>query len=237
MWAAVNLMTVVLNLDSGPWRDARWYQQAREAAAKYTETVSPSNCPVWQMLFDRVVADRGEQMLMSSEGYEQDLFKSLVTNWFVMAEKIGMARWSGWTDAVDKYLPMWHGRLVVFIFMCISLGVMTTGQQRMRVQGADMSAQAFTDEPKSSTFGESDLLRKLRRACKNTAHLVVVCLSDHYLWELCNIVLFVFALVRRWHGLQSQRLRSSAACRQWYMEQALGDGFKSDAVLSRPPPV
>lgn len=46
-WAAVNLMTVVLNMDSGPWRDARWYQQSKEAIAAYTACTKASDCPVW----------------------------------------------------------------------------------------------------------------------------------------------------------------------------------------------
>lgn len=78
---------------------------------------------------------------------------------------------------------------------------------------------------KASTAAESETLRKLRRACANTAHLAVVCLSDQNLLELCHIVVYVFKPVREWHADQSVRLRSSSACREWHTQQASGAGF------------
>lgn len=150
-WGAVQLMTIVLNLDSGPWRDARWYQQAREAVEAYLKTATPETCPIWQMMFSRVVADRGEQVLMGAADYERDLFANLGEAWSLMSQKVGMARWFGWTDAMESYLPRWHMRLLVLLFMCISLGVLGEGHHKMLVKGADMQPQALQDEQKAGS--------------------------------------------------------------------------------------
>lgn len=77
------------------------------------------------------------------------------------------------------------------------------------------------------------MLKKLRRACKNTAHLGVVCLSDQNLWELCHIIVCVFEPMRLWHGHQSVVLRSSDACCRWHTEQAAGAGIKVMQELVR----
>lgn len=92
MWAPVNLMTVVLNMNAGPWRDARWYKQACEAVEAYTKHTDPAKCPVWQVLFHRIVADRGEQMISGSPGFEEPLF-TLRSAW--LDGSLGWTRRSG----------------------------------------------------------------------------------------------------------------------------------------------
>ena len=46
-WPAVQLLAVVSNIGHGPWKDARWYQQARESVKVYLGVASPDLCPIW----------------------------------------------------------------------------------------------------------------------------------------------------------------------------------------------
>lgn len=225
MWAPVNLMTVVLNMDAGPWRDARWYKQACEAVETYTRHTDPAKCPMWQVLFHRIVADRGEQMLSGSPGYEESLFQGLGSAWATMSAKIGMSRWFAWMDSAERLLTEWHSRLLALLFMCVSMGVMAESHSKMLVKGLGSSSTSLADQSKASTQDEPEVLKRLRRACKNTAHLAVVCLSDQYLWELFGVIVYVFRPVRLWHADQSQRVRSVEANLQWATAQALGAGF------------
>ncbi|CAK0819735.1 unnamed protein product [Prorocentrum cordatum] len=148
-----------------------------------------------------------------------------------MSDKIGMARWFGWVDAMNAYLKDWHTRLLTYLFVCISLGVLGEANQKALAPTADMKPFGLEDVGKATTAEESDALKKLRRACTNTMHLAVVCLSDRSLWEMCSIIVYVCEPVRAWRTEQSTNLRSSSECCRWYQEQAAGKGFHALTAL------
>ena len=107
--------------------------------------------------------------------------------------------------------------------MCISLGIFEGKHAKALINSDHFKPPAAdADIPKASTAEESQALARLRKACSNTAHLCVVCLSDTSLWELCHIVVETMQPLREWQTSQSTTLRSTGEVAKWYCEQACG---------------
>lgn len=76
-----------------------------------------------------------------------------------------------------------------------------------------------------STSKESEALRKMRAACRNTLELSTLVLADPHLHTTCRLIAAAMEPLRRWQSAQSKALRSCSEVLGWYQRQALGQGW------------
>ena len=138
LWSIVNILTIVFNIDHGPWSDARWYQQGRECVRAYIKSVDRHRCPLWQSLYDRICEDTGDTCRMAEEGFEKLMWEKLEDAWTKQADKVSMTRWFAWIDACDNFLGVWHSRLVTLLFMCITLGLINPNKRNDIINATDL---------------------------------------------------------------------------------------------------
>lgn len=149
--------------------------------------------------------------------------------------------------------PLWHERLLVLMYWGITMGYVAKGTDGGLLvaggvgQGVDVADEApVADAPSASGRGSEGLtmarqqekLKRLRSSAKNTLHCSLLVLSDPDNQRRLRIIMALCAPTRLWHGSQSCTLRSPAAARQWYAEQAAGECLKhivdTLALLSDP---
>lgn len=136
-----------------------------------------------------------------------------------MQSKVSMTRWFGFLDSARQFAPTWHRRLLLQIFLCISTGK------------TDAAANTFSkrslpprsaDGDRASTGKDSDDIRRVRSACKNTLEFSTLVLADEQMLLTCKVIMAVLSPMREWQTQQSKALRSCAEVCDWYMAQACG---------------
>ena len=198
----VNLLTIVFNLDHGPYRDARWYQSGKEAVWTYVSLTDRERCPLWLQLREWILGDKGSMGHAYGEEREKELWLGLKEAWGRMTQKVAMARWFGWQDAASQFLPQWHSRLLTMLFLAMSLGIVSRKKHGMPSDCLHtLATEAAAQEPgSSSTSRDGSALARLRRSCTNSLDLVCAVLMDKTAWQLCRIIEYVIAPLRAWHG-------------------------------------
>ena len=228
VWSAVHLLTICFNLDHGPWADARWYQECVEAVHLYTTLTEPSECPAWQTLYHLIAAESGDSIRMGEDGFEKELFNSLPMAYNRMSQKVAMARWFGWVDTAASMLKVWHRKLLVLLFLCVSLGHIDATQATSLVAPGAFKplAEEAKEDGKPRTSHESATLSRLRRGSANAAALSLLVLADRSMWELAAVAVYVVAPVRQWHATHPKGVISADSVVAWYTRQSAGDGLE-----------
>ena len=55
------------------------------------------------------------------------MFSSLTEAFAHKIPKVAMSRWFGINDALNVLMPIWHSRLCIMLFMCVSAGWIEAG--------------------------------------------------------------------------------------------------------------
>ena len=224
LWSLMLAFNIACNCDHGPWSDARFYSEAVESTETYLAMTSAGQCPLFQMLLPKILADKGLSSECVDEELEQGVFSSLTEAFAHKIPKVAMSRWFGINDALNVLMPIWHSRLCIMLFMCVSAGWIEAG-----AVGGEMVATLLAGErqhggdmPKAETAKESEDLRKLRSACRNTLHFTATLLCDGEHRQILQGILLIMGPVRAWHGHQNSINRSCDKVVEWYMQQACG---------------
>ena len=132
IWPIIMISACVMNSDHAPWDDAKWYSAGRVAVESYLSISNPSSCPVFAELAPRILADLGEGGFITEEALQR-AWQSLSEAWQHKAPKVGLRVWFHFVRAMRVYLKIWHARLVVVWFMCLTQGMLKRGPSDLRL--------------------------------------------------------------------------------------------------------
>lgn len=116
------LAIAMLNSDHGPWSDARWLQEAREAATAYAAVGSVSD-PLFQRLFHDIVGDMELGDRLDDPALPGDIFASIGESVRTMNEKVSTARWFGVFQTLDGFFSKWSRRYLLLTYLGKELGI------------------------------------------------------------------------------------------------------------------
>jgi hypothetical protein len=132
IWPIIVISACVMNSDHAPWDDAKWYSAGRSAVLSYLSVSDSSTCPVFTELAPRILADMGEDGFVSADSVQR-AWESLPEAWRHKAPKVGLRVWFHFVRAMSVYLKIWHARLVVVWFMCLTQGMLKRGPTELKV--------------------------------------------------------------------------------------------------------
>ena len=233
------LVIVMPNSDHGPWKDARWFQTAREGAQAYMAVGSETD-----VLFERhvheIIQDMGLQhRLDEGEALFKEVWESIPECVLNMSIKVATSRWFGVYDSLERFLPMWSRRLLLLHFIGVELGLWSHVLKDVLGKANLHSAGADQDAAQGLTAQEGVDVAAVRKACKNTLHLCCLVLGDRDIHNLCIGVVELVRPVRAEFQWQHKLIRSTFEASQAYTAYAMGRGRESlheavDAFLSGP---
>ena len=228
LWGVVLLTTIVYNLDHGPWKEARWYVQLREAASLFTKTQSHDSSSLFRLLFPAMLRDTGDLEATLFDDEAVQVFASLPEVFRTQTIKVSLTRWFQWVDTSKDFLKNWHRRLLVQLWLCIHSGI--------KLKGVNIKIPIGATSETTSTAHESDQLRALRHSCKNSLQLATTVLADPMLRRQVQLLVCRDLLepVRGWHSQQSRTLRSAPESLQWFAKQSAGAGLSElSSIVAR----
>ena len=234
LWSLMLAFMVGCNADHGPWADARFYAEAVEAATSYMNLTSPAECPLFQLLLPKILADTGKDDDFFVEDIEERTFASLGGAFAHKLPKVAVSRWFGIHDTLAALMPIWHSRLLVLMFLAVSEGWVDSHAAGMQQTTAKLrgAPAGGSDLPKTETSKETEDLKRLRSACRNTLHFTATLLSDGEHRQVLKGILVISGPLRSWHGSQNQVNRSVAEVCTWYKQQACGAVFAPLAQIA-----
>ena len=219
LWGVVLLLTLVFNVDGGPWKEARWYHTCKEAVATYTQITTADQCPLFQHYLEPMLLDNGWDEHLGNAEMGRTVFQSLPEIFQRQSSRVSLTRWFQFLDSCSQHLKVWHQRLVVQVFLGLDLG--------LKLQGASMTWKPGAENEQVPTAREGEQLRRLRQSCKNSLELSTVVLGDELLRKQAAMIVFLLGPLRAWHSEQSRTLRSASEVKDWYCCAASGSGFAS----------
>ncbi len=192
-WTYYVLVTIVLcNLDHGPWNGARWFQELKAGAEEYGVASEPHD-PLLSHFFPHIAEEQDLDALDMEAEEEIRLKIGLCTQ--KKNQKVGLTRWFHYITAVHHFTRIWSQRLVVCMYVALSLGLFLDGQAALQLKLPVRSADE--DVEKSTTAEDKEAVRKARASAKNTFEFVCVMLHDRALWRkniiMCDVAMVVQA--------------------------------------------
>lgn len=103
-------------------------QRLRRQAELYRKFDSPEQCAILQSLVEPIVRDTGDVDMLADPFVAQNIARTLSGHFRNLQPKVSMTRWFGLVDASKAYLPRWHRRLLVQLFLCLQTGVFKIGR-------------------------------------------------------------------------------------------------------------
>jgi hypothetical protein len=139
------------------------------------------------------------------------------------------SRWFQLLQRLDASKPLWHMKLVIFIYLRLCSGMdIQGGQQTMlRDERLAVNPQApGEDEAKLSTKSDNNDIRAIiKQGCTNGLHFCVNVLGDLEMFHMVSGLLEIMRPLSEMHSEQSHKLRDTVGCCDWYVGQACGAGL------------
>jgi len=220
LWPLALAMSTVVSCDHGPWSEHRFFTEAAEAAGTYCKLADPE-CPVFSHFYSHICKDLGMEADSQPEAAEE-VFKSIPEAWSRKLPKVALSRWFQVFDAWKELDKVWHTRLVVLLYVCLSQGWIKTEAWN----GWQNHQAAVAPEEKQPTGQEPEEIRKLRASCKNNLHFCCTMLLETEHQQVIRGLCRMAEPVRHAHGLQLHEMRSCAASLKHYIHQAAGGCFE-----------
>jgi len=230
LWGLTMVMSKVFSLDHGPWADAKWYEQSKEAADVYLATTGCHSCPLFQELLGRILSDTGDASRIAEDGIELETWRSIPDAFQQKMQKVSMSRWFGWVDSAQSMLQVWHRRLLVYLYISMAEGWVQHSAASDFIKVVKVSKQpAECEQVEDALPTARDLpeLQKLRLQCKNSLQLTTTMLMDPDLRQLVHAIVLALGPFKAWHSRQLKALKSVGGSARFYMEEAHGASMDS----------
>lgn len=222
------LAICVLNADHGPWTDARWLQEPREAAEGYIA----AGC-VDDALFQRVYLRIVDEMNLATDLEDPELprriFQSIPEAVARTSRKVATSRWFGLLEALESFIPQWSRRFLLLSYLGKEMKLFDVQEGGIIAKRSLVrTPQQEGEEGATLPTGQESLdLASLRRACHNTLHLSCLFLGDLNIKQVLLAVTLVLRPLRAEHQWQVTTMKSCQAAVQVYREYSRGRGRHS----------
>jgi hypothetical protein len=230
MWEIVLLVSIICNINYGPFQGASWWRQGQEACTAYMDSVGYAGCPLFRSQLKNIARDTGRpdwKELLRDEEWVQEKWAGLasVPGIATKGPKVALCRWMGFLDCSQWLDSNWHCRLLVGMYWGIALGHIdgSLESRSLKLKGLQRKP---AEEAKQTMQQAQACAQKVRDTGKNTMHVVVLLLMQTTLQRKCRIICRVASSVRQSFTHQAKTLRSAQQCRDWYAQQACGQGLQ-----------
>ena len=229
LWCLVLLH--LLNLDSGPWGDQRWWNTLKETAGQHVCLFCRS-CPLVQHSLDELKEDadlREDFGMTSSTAVVEDDDGGLVNSSSlgdVVAKKIGkvgMCRWFQFVREVRRMCVDWTLRWVILSYIRISMGFKAIANAlavQARVMRAFQLSRSSSDVEKSGTSSDRKEVREIKSMCNNSLEFCQVVLSQRTIWKRMVAVSKIFKHAEEFHATHSVQNKSASESVKWWSNRA-----------------
>ncbi|CAE7209363.1 unnamed protein product [Symbiodinium sp. CCMP2592] len=172
-WLVLSVICL-LNSDSGPWNSERWWQSLKQSADEYVQVASHNKDPLYLAYEAAIVEEQtsGDEMAEGTADPEQ-LFNSIPDAFDHKQQKVGKSRWFQVAVALRHFLPLRAKRLVVSLYLCLSLCLFKSGRAADLLKLPSVTLAATQDVPKTNTATDAEDVRELRKQCQNTLSIKV----------------------------------------------------------------
>ena len=217
---------IILNADGGPWHTSRWWHSVREGSQEFLK-VSDSGDSLFQRYLQRIRDDQQFQHDWSGEeGSERELFEGLSRCVDNKVSEVSMTRWFNYVTTMRAFLERWHSKLVVSLYIVLSLGLLQSGTCHDMTQLKFKPKANDEDVEKATTKEDQEEVRRVRQMCKNTLVFTTVALSTYDLYRTNIIIVDVLSPLERWHSWQNKLNRSASESRAYWVEIAADKGLR-----------
>ena len=188
----------------------------KEASLADIKVVDYNSCPILNELFPNMCQESSLGDMVFHDCYKSDVFASLEEVWSRKGQKVASSRWLSFIDALAALLPQWSRKLCTMLYDCLELGLMngckTNTMLLDRLRDGVSTGTGHEPGP-AATARDTDDVRRLRNACRNTLHVCTLLLSDRTLYHLCAAMVTILGPCRKAFGNQLSQSRSADSSR------------------------
>eukprot|EP00971_Amphidinium_carterae_P181744 3605920-Amphidinium_carterae.1 len=159
-----------------------------------------------------------------------DAFRSLSIAVQKKINKVAMSRWFGVITTLRSFLPMHAKRLVISLYLALSMGMFKKGKAKELLLLPELSNPVGgADIKKASTAVHRREIQAARTKYQNTLAFCTALLSDTSAWRTLQLISAVLTPLEEWHSWQNKLNRSSSESMRYWQELAGTCGLKQKA--------
>ena len=221
LWQHTLLMTAMLNVPHGPWSEQRFFRKLADAHKEYLSTACHADCPFFNHYYLALVKDRGLEHELGDPDLPARIWSMLEDSWCMWTKgaKVGTSRWFAIGDAAGAFDSEWHSKLIAISYMMWEDGDLQTAlTKKMTVLASSSNAEHAGEDRRTMAQAQKDV-QLSRQACKNGLEFTFMLLTQPERQFTQRIIHHVGAELRRYHGEQVSKVRSTNEAFDWWLEQ------------------
>ena len=118
LWTFVLVMSIVLNLDYGPWDGAAFHQRSQDAMANILANGGLQH-PLFLHFKNNILKDLGWWSRRHDPGLDESLTEELKDTFTSKSTRVSLNRWFGFLRSCKSYNRFWHGRRLAYAWVVI----------------------------------------------------------------------------------------------------------------------
>ena len=225
LWPSCLCGIVLLNLDTGPWSQSKWFSESQQACLEYAE-VHTDSCPIFQGLCDRIALEQNLLHLRGSGEYEPRVLDALFAAFERKNSRVAMSRWFGYIDSMGSFCKNWSSRLAIYLYICAQLGLCKQGASLEKIRAKLVQRTEEEDLGKATTAEDRESVRVARNMCKNTVEFAATLMWEQETWQVQKGLVEICMHLRMYHSEQNKLNRSAKESLEFFRDSAVGGCIK-----------
>lgn len=218
------LMGITFNCNHGPFGRGGFGQGLKTAAEELVGKVGNPKSELFTYFLDCIARDMGEEGRQHDEVWQQETFASIATCRGIATKgpKLQLTRWDSWSVCCDFFDSIWHRRLVVLLYYCLSHGFLDGSalSKTLVLKGERASAVAAVDGAETGAERKK-AVASVRSLGKNTVHTTMLILAASWpLQRRMRLIMKLVEPIRKWSSWQARTIKDARGALSYYVKMA-----------------
>lgn len=228
-------MTVVINMDYGPWDGSMFHQKAAEAAL-HLKTNGGAQHPFFREWLPGMLKDLGWSHRRHDPDVVDEVVDRFLSCWDEKSRRVSLNRWMEFCRSSRLFNETWHMRLATYSHIAVLEAQGASASKplhKLSFLGSEKpsetaagSAEGAPKESKGTKAAGERVARAVRSKCQSTMALATRFLLDPAARRMSSMLVTVSHPSDLWHRAQVTSNRSPNECLDYYLQQAAGQGLE-----------
>ena len=240
LWPHQLLMVLAWRAWRGPWGSDDRFQEVQDTCTANFETMTPATDPIFHLLQQGLLRDRGWEWRASEEDIDTTLWGELKGSrcFAYRGDEISMTRFMGSVMRSKQEDAEWHGRLYGLLAVCLELGILDSSSMddlcNATAQVRNQHAEGCeADDARKATMKEATdrEIKAIREAAKNSLHMSLLMYSDPINQNRQRMIALVTDPVLTFHQVSNATTRDVHGARKWLINMCEGGLMRPSIYL------
>ena len=118
------MLSLVFNINHGPWKSAGWLAQLSQAQVEYFSRFDGPYCDLFTNYLPDIAKDLGREDELHKEGFAEEIWEATKQSpkAHLKGPTVQLCRWYSWVHCWKYWRKAYHTRLLIMLYWAMGWG-------------------------------------------------------------------------------------------------------------------